>query len=87
MGVVGASWSHPYGPDSSVDDLLDYPAVHISYHDAYEYCTWAGRRLPTEKEWEYAARGGRVNETYPWGKWLLSLFAVANFLSRRCATF
>eukprot|EP01040_Poterioochromonas_malhamensis_P006566 gene6566-7070_t len=67
MGVVGASWSHPYGPDSSVDDLLDYPAVHISYHDAYEYCTWAGRRLPTEKEWEYAARGGRVNETYPWG--------------------
>jgi len=67
MGVKGASWKHPYGVDSDILNILDLPAAHISYRDAEEYCSWADRRLPTEKEWEYSARAGRINETYPWG--------------------
>jgi len=72
--VKNATWKTPFGVDSNVDDVLSLPVVHISYKDAEEYCAWAGkgsRRLPTEVEWEYAARGGRVNETYPWGNQLL----------------
>lgn len=67
MAVGGASWKHPFGLDSEIDDLSDHPVVHVSYKDGVEYCAWVGRRLATEKEWEYAARGGRVNQTYPWG--------------------
>jgi formylglycine-generating enzyme required for sulfatase activity len=72
MAVAGASWKHPYGADSNIDEAMDLPVVHVSYLDATEYCAWAhDRRLPTEKEWEYAARGGRINQTYPWGDaWL-----------------
>lgn len=67
-GVVhGADWKHPEGPDSSIEDRLDHPVVHVSWNDANAYCQWAGKRLLTEEEWEYAARGGLVQKRFPWG--------------------
>src|SRR5262245_47685864 len=56
--VPGANWRHPYGPDSSLKDLSDHPVVHVTWHDVKAYSLWAGADLPTEMEWEYAARGG-----------------------------
>lgn len=79
--VPGANWAHPEGPSSSIKGRENFPVTHVSYEDAAAYAKWAGKRLPTEAEWEFAAQGGKGNHTYYWGdelkpgnKWVANIY-------------
>lgn len=65
--IPGADWRHPLGPDSTIESMGRHPVLHVGYHDALAYAGWAGKALPSEAEWEYAARGGLEGQAYSWG--------------------
>ena len=69
--IPGAKWNSPEGKNSNIKDKMDHPVVHVSWNDALAFCQWSNKRLPSEAEWEYAARGGLVQKRFPWGDELM----------------